>query len=92
LEAAMNVHRKDGKMMKFKEFPSGLYYYDAFKSNSSNSTVTNCSHHTTFVQTVKQNKEKFTNCEIEGADASQKLYRNIGRPSEADFRHILRNN
>jgi len=90
VEAAMYGHRKDGTMMKFKEFAPGLYYYDADKSNSSNSTVTNYSHHTTFVQSFKQNKEKFTNHKIQGADAARKLYRNIRRPSEADFRHILR--
>jgi hypothetical protein len=26
VEAAMNVHRKDGTIMKFKEYKSGLYY------------------------------------------------------------------
>jgi hypothetical protein len=25
----MNVHRKVGTIMKFKEYKSGLYYYDA---------------------------------------------------------------
>jgi hypothetical protein len=28
VEAAMNVHRTDGSIMKFREFKSGLYYYD----------------------------------------------------------------
>ena len=89
VEAAMCVHRKDGTMMKFKEFDSGLYYYDADMSKFSNSSVTNYSHRSTFLQTVNKNKEKFTNRKIQGANAARKLYRNIGRPSEADFRHIL---
>jgi hypothetical protein len=28
VDAAMNVHRKDGTIMKFKEYKSGLYYYN----------------------------------------------------------------
>jgi hypothetical protein len=28
VEATMNVHRKDDTIMKFKEYKSGLYYYD----------------------------------------------------------------
>ena len=57
VEAAMYVHRRDGTKMKFKEFSSGLYYCNADKSKSSKSAVANYLHHTTFVQTVKQNKE-----------------------------------
>jgi hypothetical protein len=28
VEATMNVHRKDGSIMQFKEYHSGLYYFD----------------------------------------------------------------
>ena len=31
VEASINVHRKDGTAMKFKEYKSGLYYYEAGK-------------------------------------------------------------
>jgi hypothetical protein len=37
-EAAMHVHRKDGSTMTFREYQSGLYYYNA-------------SHHTTYPKT-----------------------------------------
>jgi hypothetical protein len=37
LEHCMIVHRKDGTLMKFRQYTSGLYYYDAapdsFNSN-----------------------------------------------------------
>ena len=34
IEAAMNVHRKDGTIMKFKEYHSGQYYFDAGDRNT----------------------------------------------------------
>jgi hypothetical protein len=39
VEAAMIVHRKDGSMMKFKEYKSGLYYYDAGKHKAATSNT-----------------------------------------------------
>jgi hypothetical protein len=40
VEAAMNVHRKDGSMMKFPEYKSELYYYDvANNSTAPNPTI-----------------------------------------------------
>jgi hypothetical protein len=34
VEAAMHVHRKDGTIMTFRDFQSGLYYYDAAEGSS----------------------------------------------------------
>jgi hypothetical protein len=34
VEAAMHIHRKDGTVMKFKEYKSGLYYYNAGPKHS----------------------------------------------------------
>ena len=45
-----------------------------------------------FVQTVSQNKARFHRREIEGADRAVVLHRKIGRPSQAQFEVILRNN
>jgi len=36
VEPAMHVHRKDGSIMSFHGYHSGLYYYDAGNSHSSN--------------------------------------------------------
>ena len=38
VEVCVNVHRKDGSIMKFKEYHSGLYYYDASPKNKINTT------------------------------------------------------
>jgi hypothetical protein len=53
VEAAMNVHRKDGTIMKFKEFCSGLYYYDAGINHSANKEDY------LFLNTVAGNKAKY---------------------------------
>jgi hypothetical protein len=82
---SINVHRKDGSIMLFVEHPSGLYEYD---SNVSNNSVTAY----TLVSTVAHQKKIFTPRQVRDADLARSLYRYIGRPSEADFQRILRNN
>ena len=86
IEAAMHVHRKDGTVMTFKEYKSGLYYYNADpkKSNTTNAYL--------FLNTVAGNKGNYTQREIEGANKARALYKKIGRPSEKEFNDILQNN
>jgi hypothetical protein len=57
IEAAMHVHRKDDTIMKFKEYPSGLYYYDAGNSNSNVNRQTEDAY--LFLHTVASNKAKY---------------------------------
>ena len=83
----MCVHHNDGSMMKFEEFASGLYYYDV-ENKSSNIAVTNYPH-SSFIQTVKENKRNYAKREIQGADDAWTLYRNIDR---REFKDILDNN
>ena len=87
IEPAMCVHRKDGTVMKFVEHPSGLYVFDTSKAPISESVNAY-----TFVSSVAANKQMFTRREVEAADAARALYRKIGRPSQADFLHILSKN
>jgi hypothetical protein len=94
VEAAMHVHRKDGTIMTFKEYRSGLYYYDASTKNSghnNNLTSTNVDAYL-LLNTVAANKASFTQREIEGADRARALYRKLGHPSEQEFSTILKNN
>ena len=74
--AAMHVHRKDGSIMKFAEYKSGLYYFDT----SPNFTSKN--HDYLFLNTVADNKNRYTQAEIQGADRARALYKKISRPSE----------
>jgi Reverse transcriptase (RNA-dependent DNA polymerase)/Zinc knuckle len=90
LEAAMHVHRKDGTIMTFKEYTSGLYFFDTGTPSPPNTYSPG--HDYLFLNTVAANKQRYTRHEIEGADKARALYRKIGRPSEKDFTHILQNN
>ncbi|KAI2510045.1 Reverse transcriptase (RNA-dependent DNA polymerase) [Fragilaria crotonensis] len=87
-EPALIVHRIDGSTMKFVEHPSGLYIY---KRNSTNVPVTGYSSYT-MVSTVAAQKRMFSRREIRAADVARELYRKIGRPAEAEFQRILKQN
>ena len=90
VEAAMHVHRKDGSIMTFTEFQSGLYFFDTTATYTPNTYSQNSNY--LFLSTVADNKSRYTRCEIEGADRARSLYRKIGRPSEKEFLTILQNN
>jgi hypothetical protein len=88
IEPALLVHRQDGTVMKFREYRTGLYYYDASAiTNDTRTPVTDYC----FVQTVQANKRMFHRREIEGADRARNLYVKLGRPSQQHFEHLLAN-
>jgi hypothetical protein len=91
VEAAMNVHRKDGTIMKFREYKSGLYYYDASEHRAA-SNPTSTSEDYIFLNTVAGSKANLTQREIKGADKARTLYRKIGHPAEQEYNEILDNN
>ena len=81
---AFCVHHLDGSGATiFAEHESGLYLYDASTvvSNHSKAPIVSYS----CLQTVAQNKTKFTTRQVEAADAARKLYRLIGRPGYQRF-------
>ena len=82
VEAAILVHRTNGRTMKFQEFSSGLYFHDPTTAGLDYS----------FVSTVAANKACFTPREVECADAALSLHRKLGRPSQRHFETILRDN
>lgn len=45
-----------------------------------------------FLQTVDDQKKKFTKRKVAAADAARALYRRIARPDEDEFESILRDN
>ena len=90
VEACMNVHRKDGSIMKFTEYRSGLYYYDVPKTNTNNNTNENVDLYSyCFVETVDNNKKLFTRKEVERAEQAVRLYAKLGRPGQDVFESIL---
>ena len=87
IEAALFVHRHNGTIMKFQEYRTGLYYFDASASKITNTSVADYF----FVQTVSSNRRMFHRREIEGADKARDLYTKLGRPSQQHFEYILAN-
>ena len=93
---SMFVHREDGCIMEFKQFKSGLYYFDVSKhthtSNFSSDSNYNYLPSFSLVQTVEDNKEKYTKREVKNAERARGLRRRIGPPSQQDFEHYLSEN
>jgi hypothetical protein len=90
VENALHVHRANGTIMTFKEFKSGLYYYDAAAVQDNHSSQQVDAY--LFLNTVASKKAQYTRREIEGAENARKLHRLIGDPSEKDYDDILQNN
>jgi hypothetical protein len=85
-----DVHRADGTLMKFQEYKSDLYFYDA-ATRSPNYSSTNRDAYL-FLHTVAGNKASYTQCESEGADQARDLYRKLRHPSEQEFKNNLQDN
>jgi hypothetical protein len=78
-EPAMFVHKQNGKVMKFIESDSGLYYYDASSTNRHPLTMY------TFLHTVSDNKSLYTTRQLKGADLAKRVYELVGQPSHVTF-------
>ena len=68
--------------MKFQHSPNGLYYFDA--KDRENSML--------LLNTVSDNRERFTRREYEGAREPRRAIHLLGLPSEQDFENMVRSN
>lgn len=77
------VHKDDKKIMRFKEAPRRLYYFDtANRGKTGNMLIT----------TVENNSSRLSAYDFNHAEKSRSLQRRIGRPSTKDFiRYIAKN-
>jgi Reverse transcriptase (RNA-dependent DNA polymerase) len=82
------VTKEDGTKKIFVMSDLGLYYLDAAASLKARSE----SVATVLVNTVDQNKTKYTNAEVDRAQQARALQTKIGRPSTRDFIKIVTNN
>jgi hypothetical protein len=73
------VHKKDGSARVFKESDTGLYYMDAAQPGL------------LLVNTVADNKAKYTNRDYSQAVLARKIQKMIGRPSTRHFIKIVEN-
>ena len=72
------VHRPDTFDLHFCQSREGLYYYDTRNEEFS------------LVHTVAQNKQMYTDRQVNQAESARRLYAMIGRPSNVDFENIIR--
>ena len=96
-EPAMIVHLGNGKIMKFKEYTNGLYFYDTREDLielSKDKQVTTSENVTDYslMQSVEENKQLFTHKQLKAADAARELSRKLGRPSKKNFECIIATN
>ena len=93
IEPKLNVHRKDGSIMRFTGYSLSLYYYNA--SNPIKNIDAGTSDKGTpyyVVNTVDDNKQLFTRREIKPTNQARELYAKFSRPSQAQFESILSSN
>ena len=74
------VHLNDNKSIEFVPSKNGLYYYD-------NTQKDFC-----LMESVEENKEFYTERQVEKAKLARKLYHAIGNPSLKDYKAIIRMN
>jgi hypothetical protein len=77
------VHRESESKpnMELRVHESGLHYFDPRKEAQ-----------LTFVNTVSENKEGFTQRQIKGADLARNLYNTLSYPSMKDFKWVIQSN
>lgn len=83
------VHKGNGVERKFKQSENGLFYLDAREANED---VMVDMPGTVLVNTVEDNKTKYTNAEYKQAELARKLQNIIGRPSARDHLNIVKGN
>ena len=97
VEPALVVHHTDGSCMKFIEYDTGLYYFDAssglsdpssLADNPSSLPVTPYS----FVHTVADNLRAYSRAQVQGANQARELYIKLGRPGQTHFEQLITNN
>ena len=86
VEAAMNVHLKDGQILNFKEVESGIYmFFPIIRSKHNNENISSYS----FLTLVNDNKSNFTRREVKMADMTWALYRRIGWPGYRRYLNVI---
>ena len=81
------VTKPNGEQFNFTESSSGLHYLDTSKQNPSAGA-----HTTLVVNTVAENKKKYTNNDYLRAMRARELQMIVGRPSTAAFLELLKRN
>jgi len=83
------VTKEDGTKKVFNQSKHGLYYLDSASTARSESTESTGA---VLVNTVDENKSRYTNAEVDRAKEARALQTKIGRPNTRDFIKIVNNN
>ena len=78
---AFIVHKNDGSKRRFEQATSGLFYMDTELTSG-----------TVLVNTVEENKSKYTERDYQRALVARRLQNTIGHKSTADLVHIVKEN
>ena len=78
-DGVFTVH-KPGELLHFVMHKDGMHYHD-----NRNSEIT-------LVQTVKENEEGYSQCQIQDAKKARDLYAKVGYPSARDFHQMISQN
>jgi hypothetical protein len=83
------VTKPDGSNRVFQKSKRGLFYLDTEKAHEKSMSFMNEGN--LLVNTVEENRSKFTNREYQNALLARKIQKMIGRPSTRDFIHYVEN-
>lgn len=89
-DAAFIVHRHNKSPLVFTESPTGLYYHDAGVPTKTINENTDTGY--SFVNSVADNKGKYTDRQVDGANLAKRVYELVGRPSHSLFLKMIRHN
>ena len=69
------IHKENGEDRLFRQYENGLYFWNARTFNQEEVVLIN---------TVENNRSRYSNCDYSQAKIARKLQRTIGRPSYKD--------
>ena len=79
-----DVHLTDERIRSFNEVPTDLYYSDMRVQISSSESI--------FINTIENNKSKYSKRDYLRAVSTRKLQSIVGNPSFRNFKQTLRDN
>ena len=85
------MHKPDRKILVFDGSPGGLYYHDVKHHHVTASNNTDVQS-TALVQLFEHNKRMYTKRLVKGADVPRRTYAMVGRPSNHNFKTMIKTN
>ena len=93
VEKSFLIHY-NGAIFRFRKCSERLYFFNGIVTADSTKSkdISNSTLHQSFIQTVAENKQTYSQDEIKGADFARKQQRQMMFPSDSSFKHIIANN